>query len=165
MKLELANITEAKEINDLLNLAYRGDKGWTTENSLVDGDRSTTSDIKLSIENSIFLIYKKDGNLVSCICLETKDHEAYIGSFAVHPDHQAGGLGKSILDTAEKYAIDELKATKLILVVLSKRTELIAFYERRGYYLTGVNKEYPLHLNVGTPKKSGLTIVQLCKNT
>jgi len=165
VKLELANINEAQKINDLLNLAYRGDKGWTTENSLVDGDRSITSDIKLSIENSIFLIYKQKGDLVACICLETKDDKVYIGSFAVHPDYQAGGLGKSILNTAEKYAINELKAKEFIMVVLSKRTELIAFYERRGYHRTGVKQEYPLHLNVGTPKSGGLTIVQLSKNT
>ena len=164
VKLELANINEAQIINELLNLAYRGEKGWTTENSLVSGDRSTISDIKLSIENSIFLIYKKNSDLVACICLEAKDHEVYIGSFAVHPDYQAGGLGKSILRAAEKYSIDELEAKKFIMVVLSKRIELISFYERRGYQKTGINKEYPLHLNVGTPKSSGLTIVQLYKN-
>ena len=164
MKLELANINEAQRINELLNLAYRGEKGWTTENSLVSGDRSTTADVKLSIENSTFLIYKKNSDLVACICLEAKGHEVYIGSFAVHPDYQAAGLGKTILNAAEKYSINELKAKKFVMVVLSKRIELISFYERRGYQKTGINKEYPLHLNVGIPKSSGLTIEQLCKN-
>ena len=164
VELKLANINEAQEINDLLNLAYRGEKGWTTENSLVDGDRSTTSDIQLNIENSIFLTYKKGGDLVACICLDEANQQVYIGSFAVHPDYQASGLGKSILSAAEKYAINELNATSFIMTVLSKRTELIAFYERRGYKKTGVNEEYPLHLNVGTPKSRDLTIEQLCKN-
>lgn len=165
MELELANIDQAQEISDLINLAYRGDKGWTTENGLVDGDRSTTTDIKLSIKNSTFLIYKHDAKLVACICLEAKDHEVYIGSFAVHPDHQAEGLGKLVLDSAEKYAVNELGAKNFIMVVLSKRIELITFYERRGYRRTGIDKEYPLHLNVGTPRSSDLTVIQLCKNT
>jgi GNAT superfamily N-acetyltransferase len=164
VKLESANINEAQRINDLLNLAYRGKKGWTTEASLVNGDRSNISDVKLSIENSIFLIYKNNADLLACICLEPKGDEVYIGSFAVHPDHQAEGLGKLILKAAETYAINELNATKFIMVVLSRRTELITFYERRGYQRSGVNKEYPLHLNVGTPKISGLTIEQLYKN-
>jgi ribosomal protein S18 acetylase RimI-like enzyme len=164
VKLELANINEAQRINDLLNLAYRGNKGWTTEVSLVNGDRSNISDVKLSIENSIFLVYKNNADLVACICLEPKGNEIYIGSFAVHPDHQAQGLGKLILRAAEAYAINELNPTKFVMVVLSSRTELIAFYERRGYQRTGLNKGYPLHLNVGTPKINGLTIEQLCKD-
>ncbi len=164
MKLELANIREAQKINDLLNVAYRGKKGWTTEANLVDGDRSIISDVKLSIQNSIFLIYKNNTDLVACICLEPKGGEVYIGAFAVHPDYQADGLGKSILKAAETYAINELKATKLIMVVISKRTELIAFYERRGYRRSGINKKYPLHLNVGIPKSNDLIIEELYKN-
>lgn len=35
--------------------------------------------------------------------------------------------------------------------VLSVRSELISYYERRGYVLTGVLDEYPLNANVGTP--------------
>lgn len=164
MKLELADINEAQDINNLLNLAYRGKQGWTTESSLVDGDRSVASDVEACIESSIFLTYKKEGILVSCICLEPKGCEVYIGSFAVHPEYQACGLRASVLSAAEYYAINEFKATKFIMVVLSARTELISFYERRGYQSTGICKEYPLHLNVGTPKSSDLTIVQLCKN-
>jgi ribosomal protein S18 acetylase RimI-like enzyme len=164
MKLELANINEAQDINDLLNLAYRGEQGWTTESSLVDGDRSVVSDVEACIESSIFLTYKKEGILFSCICLKPKDSEVYLGSFAVHPEYQACGLGTSVLNAAEHYAVSKLKATKFIMVVLSVRAELIAFYERRGYQSTGIHKEYPLHLNVGTPKSRGLTIVQLFKN-
>lgn len=164
MKLELANINEAQRINDLLNLAYRGKKGWTTETSLVDGNRSIVSDVEQSIKNSTFLVHKNNAGLVACICLKSKGHEVYIGAFAVHPDHQAKGLGKSILRAAETYAINELKVTKFIMVVLSRRTELIAFYERRGYQRSGINTEYPLHLNVGIPKSNGLIIEQLYKN-
>ena len=164
MKLELATIDEAERINDLLNLAYRGKKGWTTEANLVNGNRSTVSDVKLSIENSIFLIYKSNTDVVACICLEKDADEVYIGAFAVHPDRQAEGLGKSILMEAEIYAINTLKAKKLVMVVLSQRTELIAFYERRGYQRLGIKKEYPLHLNVGTPKSKYLSIEQLYKN-
>ena len=164
MKLELANISEAQGINDLLNFAYRGEKGWTTEVSLVEGDRSNISDITLAIENSVFLIHKNNSDLMACICLESTGNDVYIGSFAVHPDHQATGLGKSVLEAAEAYANNELNAKKIIMVVLSLRTELIAFYERRGYKRSGVFKEYPSHLKVGTPKRNDLTIEQLHKN-
>lgn len=35
--------------------------------------------------------------------------------------------------------------------VLSVRTELIAYYERRGYVRTGVIDDYPLDAGVGKP--------------
>lgn len=164
MKLEMANADEAHQISELLNLAYRGTQGWTTENDLVDGDRSTIQDVKIAIESSMFLTYKIEHNLIACICLEEKDNEVYIGSFAVHPAHQADGLGKYILNKAESYAMSKLTVTKFTMVVLSERTELISFYERRGYKKTGLCKEYPKHLNVGKPKQHDLTIQLLCKN-
>ncbi len=49
------------------------------------------------------------------------------------------------------------------MVVVSQRTELIAYYERRGYTRTGKTKEYPTHLNVGVPLKSDLTVEYLEK--
>ena len=163
VKLELANSADAQAIDDLLNLAYRGGKGWTTESAFVEGNRSVVSDVKLSIEASLFFVVKNQNEIVGCICLDQKDGDIYIGSFAVHPDHQSIGLGASILRAAERYAIDRLKPTRFIMLVVSVRTELIAFYTRLGYEQTGNTLEYPLHLNVGTPRCAGLTLVQLCK--
>ena len=164
LQLELASRNESEEINHLLNLAYRGKKGWTTENSLVDGDRSTVSDVVLAIESSIFLVHKQVNKIVSCVCLKPKGREIYIGSFAVHPDYQNCGLGDSVLNEAEHYALNKLNAKTFIMDVLSERKELIAYYERRGYQCVGDSKEYPLHLNVGIPKKVDLSIIQMCKN-
>ncbi len=42
--------------------------------------------------------------------------------------------------------------------------ELISFYERRGYKRSGMHKDYPVYLNVGTAKIPSLTIEQLSKN-
>jgi len=162
--LAIARTSEAQAINALLNLAYRGERGWTTEANLVDGERSTVSDVVLLIESSVFLIHKNKNELVACICLQSNGSEVYIGSFAVHPNHQADGLGRAVLSAAEKYAAYELEATQLIMLVLSARDELIAFYERRGYRRTGIVQAYPLHLNVGIPRRSDLTVEQLRKS-
>ena len=163
MKLALASTDDAQALNDLLNIAYRGEQGWTTESRLIAGDRSSVADVILSIEHSILLVYKIQSELVACIGLEVKGRDVYMGSFAVHPDHQSSGVGKCVLALAERYAVDKLKAEKCILFVVSERTELIAFYLRRGYQRTSVSKQYPLNANVGVPKSSGLMIEQLCK--
>jgi len=68
------------------------------------------------------------------------------------------------LHQAESYASTKLNAKKYIMVVVSQRTELIAYYERRGYIRTGDIQKYPNHLNVGVPLVDGLTIEYLEKN-
>ena len=65
---------------------------------------------------------------------------------------------------AENYAKAQFMVKTFTMVVLSDRSELISYYERRGYNKRGVSKEFPTHLNVGQPKKSGLTIQSLLKN-
>lgn len=165
VKLEIANVSDAEDICNLLNVAYRGETGWTTESKLVEGERAVVNDILLSInsEYARFLVYKKSNVLIACICVEKSGSSVYIGSLAVNPEHQEAGLGKKVLELAEQYASNEFKPDKYLMVVLSSRSELIAYYERRGYKRSGNVKEYPRHLNVGTPVVDNLTIEELYK--
>ena len=75
------------------------------------------------------------------------------------------GVGKQILELAEKYASKKPDVTEFVMVVISQRKELIAFYERRGYKRTGEVDEYPVYLNIGVPSVKRLTIEYLTKNT
>ena len=95
VKVQIAELNDAGEINDLLNLAYRGEQGWTNENGLVSGQRSVVDDVEATIKDgsSRFLIYRDETQLVACICLELKGEDLYLGSFAVHPDLQSTGIG------------------------------------------------------------------------
>ena len=102
--------------------------------------------------------------LASCIYLEKQENSAYIGFFSVHPSLQGKGIGKYILKQAETFALTELGTKKYVMFVVSQRSELIAFYERRGYARTGQIETYPLHLGTPMPKVDGLTIEYLEKN-
>ena len=168
MKLVLkeARKENIEKIRDLVNMAYRGETGWTKETDLVGGDRSSSDEVKqyMSDPNAHLLVATESGEIRACICIEKNEDCAYIGFFAVHPSIQGGGVGKEILSQAECYASTKLGAKKYVMVVLSSRNELISYYERRGYKRTGKIKEYPIHLNVGIPLKSGLTIEYLEKN-
>lgn len=164
--LEEARKEQIEDIRDLVNLAYRGESGWTKETDLVEGARSDTDEVKeyISGPNTHLLVAHREGEIVSRICIEKIEGDAYIGFFAVHPKLQGAGVGKEILSQAERYASNKLNAKKYVMVVVSQRTELIAYYERRGYIRTGSVQEYPTHLNVGVPYESGLTIEYLEKN-
>jgi len=164
--LEFARKDHIEGICGLVNLAYRGETGWTKETDLVGGDRLSTDEVQeyISDQNSHLLVAIENGEIVSCICIEINESSAYIGLFAVHPKLQRTGVGNEILSQAESYASTKLKARKYVMVVVSQRKELIAYYERRGYIRTGNIQKYPTHLNVGVPLKSGLTVEYLEKN-
>ena len=44
------------------------------------------------------------------------------------------------------------------MVVVSSRSELISFYQRRGYQKTDFIMDYPLSADAGVPKQTGLKI-------
>lgn len=167
LSFETASIDDAENICALINEAYRGDKGWTRETDIVTGERSSIDDIKALILNpeSHLFVAATNGAVAACVCVEEKDNQAHIGTFAVSPAFQNQGIGKQVLSFAELYATKQLGSTKIMMVVISQRDELISFYERLGYRRTGEISEYPIHLNVGTPAVEGLTIEYLEKST
>ena len=44
-----------------------------------------------------------------------------------------------------------MEVRDLIMYVLDVRSELIAYYQRRGYQITGHTAPYPVNANVGQP--------------
>jgi len=168
MKLKLVlkeTVSEqVDEICNLINLAYRGNSGWTKETDLVSGNRAEFQEVTEYISNqkSHLLVASEAGNVKACICVEENENRGYIGFFAVHPDYQ--GRGKNILLQAERLASEKLGVRKYVMVVVSQREELISFYERRGYARTGNIEKYPTHPSVGIPLNSALTIEYLEKD-
>ncbi len=165
MNLELAQKEHISEVRKLINLAYRGEQGWTNERNFISGDRTSDTDIERAIskKDSHFLIYEAEGCIIASVCVEIKGYEAIISLLAVHPDYQAQGLGTKILLFAENHSAAVHGSTLYTMTVLSIRHELIAFYERRGYKRNGSIKDFPLHQNVGIPKVSNLKFVCLEK--
>ena len=167
LRLEKARFDQSQDIADLVNLTYRGKTGWTTETHIIQGDRTHRQEIEAALSNPnahLFVIYQSQ-RLVSCIYVAKEDEHAYIGFFSVHPSWQGKGLGKYVLEQAEVFALKTMGIRKFIMFVVSQRPELIAFYERRGYSRTGRMEAYPLYLDIGVPRISGVTIEYLEKVT
>jgi ribosomal protein S18 acetylase RimI-like enzyme len=77
--------------------------------------------------------------------------------FSVNPQLQGGGIGKAVLDEAERIARDEWQLPVMRMTVIDIRNELIAFYQRRGYRRTGVFKPFPYgDARFGLPKRDDL---------
>jgi ribosomal protein S18 acetylase RimI-like enzyme len=147
---------DAKQIADLVNLAYRGEsskQGWTTEADLLDGCRTDLEEVLrlITTENSIFLLCKIENELVGSVHLQKQVDQVCLSMLAVSPTFQSRGIGKQLLEAAELMAQD-WATRKMVMEVISCRNELIAFYLRRGYRHTGESKVFPVNPSMWLPK-------------
>ncbi|MUL44003.1 GNAT family N-acetyltransferase [Streptomonospora sp. PA3] len=155
---------------ELVNSAYRGDasrRGWTTEADLIGGQRVDSGQIAdlLARPKTRVILAERDESLLACCELaDGGDGTAYFGMFAVRPGAQGGGLGRRVLAEAERVAAAELGAASLRMTVLRQRSDLIAWYERRGYRRTGATTPFPYgDERFGLPKRDDLVFEELAK--
>jgi ribosomal protein S18 acetylase RimI-like enzyme len=76
------------------------------------------------------------GKITGCVYLQKRGYKVYLGMLTVLPTLQANGLGKQLLNAAEEYT-QNINCTAVTMTVITTRTELINWYERRGYTKTG----------------------------
>ncbi len=165
-----ATLANVPVLHCLVERAYRGDsarKGWTHEADLLGGQRTDVealSDIIADPAQRILIAIGEDG-LIGCVQVSRKDADtAYLGLLSVDPDVQAGGLGKALIAAAERTAQSEFAASTMEMTVIRQRRELIAYYERRGYALTGEARAFPLDdERFGLPVTRDLSFVVLAK--
>ncbi|KAG6009317.1 hypothetical protein E4U43_000016 [Claviceps pusilla] len=170
---------DAAAVQRLVKSAFRGESsraGWTTEADLVADERIDVAGVAAKIQGPGIIVVAHalahaqadDGSgnaLVGCCEIEAKANGiGYFGLFAVDPKRQAGGLGKQILARAEVMAREELGVRIMEMTVIWTRTELIAWYLRRGYVKTGRTAPFPYaHLYNGKALRDDLYFVVLEK--
>ena len=164
-----ASADDVQAIVALVQSAYRGEAsraGWTTEADLLDGQRTDVGEVAALIGAPVsrILLCEQGGVLLASAHLEKHDASCHFGMFAVRPDRQGGGLGQAMLAEAERIARDEWGCREMQMTVITLRTELIAWYERRGYRRTGVFKSFPYgDARFGLPKRDDLRMELLRK--
>lgn len=145
-------------LNQLVNSAYRGDtsrKGWTTEADLLDGIRTDPAALEDMMEQPGAVILKctdSEKTLRGCVFLKKTESQLYLGMLTVSPELQGGGIGKKLLEASEAYA-SEHGCDKIVMTVISVRSELIAWYERKGFHTTGEKSPFPKDPRFGIPKQ------------
>ena len=159
-------------IVQLMNRAYRGDgadAGWTTEAAYVRGDRTTEDLLRADLAakpNGMFLkwVDAPADKPKGCVWLEPSGDDAwYLGSLSIDPRLQNGGLGRVMLAAAEDW-VRQRGGRTVRMTVVNVRNTLIAWYERRGYQITGETEPFPYDDNrFGTPMRDDLHFVVLTK--
>jgi ribosomal protein S18 acetylase RimI-like enzyme len=154
--------------------AYRGDssrKGWTTEAELLDGQRTDRREIEelLGSNDAHLYLIERAGDLLGSFVLK-QQHGAeagtvHLGMIAVRPELQAHGIGRVLMEHAERVVRDQGLGTRMEMTVIAQRSELIAWYERRGYRVTGEQRPFPYgDQRFGLPRRPDLHFSVLVKD-
>lgn len=150
--------TDTALLVTLINSAYRGEvsrAGWTTEADLIQGalriDIPALKEL-LTRNEAVMLKHISGPAITGCVYLEKQGQGLYLGMLSVSPKLQSAGIGKRLLAAAEVHAVEN-ECRFIFMQVISLRQELIAWYERRGYYQTGERKPFPADNRFGIPVK------------
>jgi ribosomal protein S18 acetylase RimI-like enzyme len=153
-----AIVEDAPALETLVNSAYRGDssrQGWTTEADILDGTRTDAAAIAELIQTpgTTLLKYVEENKILACVELKNEEGKLYLGMLTVKPSLQGKGIGKLLLKEAEEEAKRQ-NCKSIFMTVISVRKELIDWYVRHGYQLTGERKPFAFNdPRFGQPKQ------------
>ncbi|CAM2987657.1 GNAT family N-acetyltransferase [Flavobacterium frigoris] len=153
--ITIATLQDVSDLNKLINSGYRGEyskKGWTTEANILEGSRTNEAELKeiIGTNKNTLLKFTEDNQIIGCVLLVEKEQQLYLGMLTVSPELQNSGIGKKLLQQAEVHA-QTLDLSKIVMTVISIRTELINWYKRHGYVDTGDREPFPvsdIHISI-----------------
>ena len=164
-----AGVPDVAAIVMLVESAYRGEAsraGWTTEADFLDGQRTDAAEVAglLALRDSCIVLAESDAGLLASVHLQQQDSSCLLGMFAVRPVLQGRGIGREMLREAERIAHDEWGCNEMSMCVLDLRTDLIAWYLRRGYHRSGAFRPFPYgDARYGLPRRDDLQFEILLK--
>lgn len=172
MLLEPANEADYPAVVDLINVAFRATgptASWNIEAGVIEGQRMNDSLLRedLAASPGAHLLVQRDsadGTILDTVWLDPKSDGAwYLGLLTVRPALQKQQLGRALLTAAEDFA-KQRGARRMRMTVVHVRDTLIAWYEWRGYTLTGERKPFPYDdKRFGNPLRDDLYFVVLEK--
>jgi len=165
-----ADASDVAQLQPFVHAGYRGDSarlGWTHEADLLDGERIDQDSLRALLADPAqrVILAERDRSLVGCVQIADKGSGlAYLGMLTVAPALQGRGLGRRLIDKAEQMARQAFRAARMEMTVIAQRSELIAWYERRGYARTGETRPFPItDPRFGSPRRSDLAFTVLEK--
>lgn len=151
MHIRPATPDDLPALHAVIERAYRGDsarQGWTFEADLLTGPRTDLAELQSLLDDpaqALLMATGPDGQPIgSVVVANLGDGIAYLGMLSIEPTLQAAGLGRRLIAAAEDHAVHHFGARTMEMTVIDARAELIAYYQRRGYVLTGETRPFPL---------------------
>jgi GNAT superfamily N-acetyltransferase len=123
-------IADTSHIDDLVNLI---NTAYLVEQFFKAGARIDRDGVAALMEKGFFLYADHPIDPAACVYVEVRpDSRGYFGLLAVHPRCQGTGLGRRLVQAAERIC-RECGCTDMDLRIVNLRAELPSFYRRLGY--------------------------------
>ena len=130
MEIRTATEDHTEQFAVLVNLAFR------VERFFVYGDRINSAQVKTMFQTGTFLLAETSGQLAGAIYLELRGDRAYFGLLSVDPSQQRQGMGRALINEAERRA--RMAGCEFMdILIVNLRTELTPVYEKMGYINSG----------------------------
>ncbi|HHU63958.1 MAG TPA: GNAT family N-acetyltransferase [Clostridiales bacterium] len=131
-----ATIDDIPDIHEIVKQAftkYLEDLGTSHKLAALEEDYKT---IEEDIKTKNVYIALLDGKPVGTIRYHMiSDDTAYISRFAVKPNSQKCGVGRTLMLTVERDVMNKDKGTRIALHTCSKMFSLVRFYYGLNYYI------------------------------
>ncbi len=92
---------------------------------------------KLNAQPEMFLVGALDDEVVATVMVGYEGHRGWINYLAVAPEHRRKGLGRAMMDEAEK-VLGQAGCPKVNLQIRGTNTSAIEFYRQLGYQVDDV---------------------------
>ena len=87
---------------------------------------------KLNVQAELFLVGYMEDKLIASVMGGYDGHRGWINYFAVHPDFQARGYGKQLMDNVEN-GLRELGCPKINLQIREGNDKVLSYYQKLGF--------------------------------
>ena len=87
---------------------------------------------KLKVQAELFLVGYLGNKLIASVMAGYDGHRGWINYFAVHPDFQARGYGKQLMDNVEN-GLRELGCPKINLQIREGNDKVSTYYQKLGF--------------------------------
>jgi len=87
---------------------------------------------KLKVQSELFLMGYLEDKLIASVMAGYDGHRGWINYFAVHPDFQARGYGKQLMDNVEN-GLRELGCPKINLQIREGNDRVSQYYQKLGF--------------------------------
>lgn len=87
---------------------------------------------KMRVNPEWFLVGESDGRIVAAVMAGYEGHRSWINYLAVDPAHRRAGLGRAMMDEAER-VLRAAGCPKINLQIREKNADVIAFYRSIGF--------------------------------
>ncbi len=144
IQIRLAEPQDLQQIVRVINVAFRG-----AEQFFIDGDRIERDEVRNLFLKGRFILAQDEGEIIGCVYVEPRGARAYLGLLSVNPQRQQSGLGSLLMTAAEDYG-RSIGSRIMDILIVNVRSELPAFYQRRGYFETGTSP-FPPHVETKVP--------------